>query len=422
MNNEKTKSRRPQKHAFRVTGHILLFLLLFIVAVIFTQALRSPVSYIFFITVCTLPFIEIIYAVIARYAVTASLEYSGERAEKNEPVDIKISIKNRFILPLPFTEAELVLPGEGGVGCVRATVAAPLSPKSSYEYVKSVSFPYKGEYTVGVENIFVTGLFRFFRFKINAAREGRVIVLPRRLRTISLPERYVNETSSSSATQSSGTDNAEINEIKEYVPGDPIRNIHWKLSTKAQELLTKHFGSENGLSTCVIADSGIRYGADDSASPDMNEYCDDAICEICCAVVTAGLYRGRKTSLVYNDDRSGVKKTVRKAFASPSEFDSYLPLFASAGLAPAVPARALLDFTEEGAENDIIYVTSKLNNDTVYSLCDAKNVNRAVTLVLFEPYERLTDGERVKKENEAFIKELFSAGVSTLRLNEKELI
>ena len=40
-----------------------------------------------------------------------------------------------------------------------------------------------------------------------------------------------------------GEDSAEIMGIKEYVPGDPVKNMHWKLSGKTDKLLVKEFGS-----------------------------------------------------------------------------------------------------------------------------------------------------------------------------------
>ena len=42
-----------------------------------------------------------------------------------------------------------------------------------------------------------------------------------------------------SADSRRGNDPGEVRAIREYVPGDPVRNIHWKLSEKTDKLLVK---------------------------------------------------------------------------------------------------------------------------------------------------------------------------------------
>ena len=238
-----------------------------------------------------------------------------------------------------------------------------------------------------------------------------------------MPRRDVNDSAMTASAAVSGTDRAELTEIKEYVPGDPIRNIHWKLSTKVEELMTKHFGAENGLMTCVVADNCKRYELAAGVDADINEFCDDAICEICCYIISSALYDGKKAALIYNDTHKNVGRTEKKRFYGPADFDGFLPYFSSCAPAAPVSAASLADLCEEGADNDIIFVTSKLNAETVSALYGIQSADRAVTLVLFEPYAKLgnsADGQR--KEAETYLRELAAADINIQRITEKELI
>ena len=412
---------KPQKAGFRINGYIIVWVLLLIVGIVFTQALRNSVSYVFIIIVILLPVLDLIYVFIGRASVSAAFSCAKTTAEKNEPVDIGVTIKNRFILPLPFVEAELILPDAGALSSSEHAVAAPLPARGTYAYRESVPFPYKGEYRCGVKNIYVSSLFRFFRVRIGVGREASVIVLPRRLTIEPTRERYVGETSAASNDTISGTDSAEITEIKEYVPGDPMRNIHWKLSGKTQELMTKHFGTENGMNTAVIADAGRYFTDQEKDAPDINEYCGDAVCELALFTAMTELLRGRNSSLIYVDDRKTKGYVIRKKFGSPAELDGFLPYYAAAAQTEPADPRVLLRYPEDGVENDVVFITAKLDADKVNAVCETAAANRAVTLICFMPLSRKSTAAELGRTTEAFLPELYSAGVNVRIVYEEEL-
>ena len=61
------------------------------------------------------------------------------------------------------------------------------------------------------------------------------------------------------SAQKAGNDPGETFRIREYVPGDPIRQIHWKLSEKTGTLMVREFGlpAENRLLLAFLADSSF---------------------------------------------------------------------------------------------------------------------------------------------------------------------
>ena len=203
---------KPQKSRFAVTGFIILWVVLMIVAVVFTQALRNSISFVFIIIVAVIPFFDLAYAFAARASVSVQFSCSTSQAQKNEPVTVKLTVKNKTVVPVPFTEVELILPDADGLRSVSAVVTASLSPLGSYVYDKNVQFPYKGEYACGVKNVYISSLFMFFRFRVEEDKSKSVLILPRRVTIDDIPQRYVNETSAVSAP-TKGADSAEIKAI-----------------------------------------------------------------------------------------------------------------------------------------------------------------------------------------------------------------
>lgn len=83
----------------------------------------------------------------------------------------------------------------------------------------------------------------FFR-KNTAHAAGQLLVRPNAHRlTVRLIESadYLEDSQNYSA-QRPGFDPSEIFRIREYRPGDPIRQIHWKLSEKTQTVFVRDFG------------------------------------------------------------------------------------------------------------------------------------------------------------------------------------
>ena len=186
--------------------------------------------------------------------------------------------------------------------------------------------------------------------------------------------------------------------------------------------MTKHFGAENGYSTCVVSDNAAHYASVPGADIEINDYCDDAVCEICCFIMTNASGDGRKTALIYNDTHRGAERVERKQFDTDGSFDAFLPYYAACTATEPVGAAAMLGCAEDGTDNDLIFVTSRLTADSVADLCGARSVSRAVTVVLFEPYSMLNDPEKIKNETEAYINELASADVNVQRISETELL
>ncbi len=61
--------------------------------------------------------------------------------------------------------------------------------------------------------------------------------------------------SDSESVKTRGAVSGDMIDIKEYVPGDPVRNIHWKLSEKTDRLLVKVLGNPVSDQYLIIMDN-----------------------------------------------------------------------------------------------------------------------------------------------------------------------
>ena len=232
-------------------------------AVVFTQALRSPVSVVLLWFVCTLPIVSFFYALIGRANVGAFVLSDETTAEKLTPVGYEFRVSNYSILPLPFTEAEIFLPTENGVSCESRLIRMSILPRGEYYFKSSVVFRYRGSYRVGVGCIYVSDMLRIFRLRRFVNIYSKIYVMPRRILFAREDDQSPSDTPTDSRV-TDGNESSETNLIREYRGGDPLKHIHWKLSSKMQDLQVNDYKPNSGKNVYIFCDFATLFPEDEN--------------------------------------------------------------------------------------------------------------------------------------------------------------
>jgi len=90
----------------------------------------------------------------------------------------------------------------------------------------------------------VADVFGYYSWKVKSLPESKLLVMPMLLNTqIKInPSRKAALDSDEYSMHYSGSDPSETFAIREYMPGDSLKNIHWKLSQKTDNLLVRELG------------------------------------------------------------------------------------------------------------------------------------------------------------------------------------
>lgn len=67
-----------------------------------------------------------------------------------------------------------------------------------------------------------------------------------------------------------GTDQSEIFDIREYVPGDDIRSIHWKLSCKTDTLILRQASDQSHYQLALLPDLGLVHGEAETSLEELD--------------------------------------------------------------------------------------------------------------------------------------------------------
>ena len=390
-----------RKPRFRLQKNFWIWLLLFLFSIVFTQALISPVSYVLFVFLLLFPLIAGFHLILGIFNIKLYLDSSDTEVTKNAPVDFSLSLSNETALPFPFLEAEITVPSEDAVRCEQILTRLSLVPFGSYSIRRTLSFSYRGSYSIGVSDVYCSDLFRMFRFRISVNIFRDIFVVPKRL---PLPKESGNRETDENTVRTStlhGSDNTEMSDIRDYRPGDSLRSVHWKLSGKTEELQVRQYTRNDKQQMMLFCDTCRRYDPEkDSCDSDINEYVTDGVIEAAVSIVSDNIRNARSTTLFWFDRRveGGIAYCT---VSSEYEFQQIFRMFASCPIEEELrDLNELSRLVEDLSGAEPVFVTGIL--DTEMSACvqhaatalSLSHSSASASVYFYDPYEKLLPAVR----------------------------
>lgn len=129
-----------------------------------------------------------------------------------------------------------------------------------------------GEVRIVCKEAAVRDLLNLFRLRVQKFPEIRMIVYPRKVNLqVELSQMTIGAPKSEGMMQNrKGNDLSEIFDIREYVPGDDIRSIHWKLSSKTENLILREASDPSHYNVVLLPDLGQNLLTEQNAEEIMN--------------------------------------------------------------------------------------------------------------------------------------------------------
>ncbi len=317
------------------TAQALLYPAILAGALIFAQTYRTALSHTVFVFVLILPLGAIFQIGVAALCVRASVRLSQTTVEKKAVVSLFANVTNKGPLPVAFAEVELMLPGERISHSDASRAVMTLLPFSSGQIARGVEFLRRGEYEVGISHVYVYDFTRSVRFRVKVGKTQTVFVLPRRL---SLPSRdaYAEGEGAHVSTPSHDKDCADAFDTRPYAAGDSLKRVHWKLSSKSEDIIVRDGAVPLGVDVLVMCDlepyfggahEGLRTPLEENCE-EIDNVCADAVVEMALAITLREL-RAQNT-VVLSWVEGGEAVSVR--LDSLADYASAFRRLGSAGL------------------------------------------------------------------------------------------
>lgn len=199
----------------------------------------------------------LLLALYLKFHVSIRLSVNSARLSKGEPLKAGAAVINRGFLPAAGITALLVLENRYGEPVQEIPIRCEADAKKEARPQYLLPALYCGKYTLWLEKERISDYLGLFGLRLGGENQMKVQVLPG-LHQIPVEigertRRFPVEGEEYDPHRS-GDDPSEIFQIREYRPGDGIQRIHWKMSAKAGQWMTKEYGLGVGCSVLLLLD------------------------------------------------------------------------------------------------------------------------------------------------------------------------
>ena len=285
------------RHIFKPEFHLLKFVLATVILALCAVPavyIESAVGWLPALSLIYMWLLSFLYGRYLARGIVFGEEAFSEGCIRGSDVEFFVSVKN--ISRLICTDVEVILHISDTLGAVASeeAVRCALSYGEERRIAFTVQFEHVGEYSVGIKRVRLRGLFGILSLVFENKEEHKITVAPRahKLNRLAISDR--SHTESLRAYTRSSIESVDYAGVREYAFGDPIKLIHWKLSSHSGGYMTKLLESHGNNGITIIPGLHTPEYPDETL---MGVY--DAIMETCFSLCLYARESGLDADLVF---------------------------------------------------------------------------------------------------------------------------
>lgn len=230
----------------------IILLLLWILSLVGISFYGGAISYGLFWGITLLPVLSLVYLLFVFMQFRIYQEIGSRIVVSKQPVPYFFVLQNETVYAFAGLSVRL-FSDFSYVTDIETYEEYELLPGDKYTYHTTLICKYRGEYEVGVKDIIITDFFRLFRIRYKNPGAVKAVVYPRIVRKkelesirdiihMSTRETVLNQTVPDVVT-------------RDYVAGDALKRIHFKVSAREQKLKTRTMLGERKQEIMLLYDT-----------------------------------------------------------------------------------------------------------------------------------------------------------------------
>jgi uncharacterized protein (DUF58 family) len=343
-----------------------------------------------------LPALFAVFALLLSLGYLAALKRSLVFAEisdfsncrRETEVGFTVELRNRSPLIFPRLEPVFYISDIFGGDDTLTSQRITLSPREKRGFDFTVRFDHIGSYSAGIKKIVIHDLLGLFSCELKNAKRYRVDVSPKIFDVSNLDIAHTVLTESEKHRAPTTIDGADYIGVREYVWGDPIKTIHWKLSARGETYLTKQFESYGIVGVSVLFDFfSPKYDAETM----MSVF--DAVVESGLSIGYFAEENGMEHEIVYKDFRGETKRVSRGRGEDLSDIIADMPRISHTDGARLGVGLLSEEAGSRYSHGNIVYCTANPTEEIADMLCELKLKRKRPLLIAVIP-EKIADDKK----------------------------
>ena len=185
---------------------------------------------------------------------TLSETMRSDYVSKGEALDYILTLKNNSFLPYLHVQTSF----QADSLCFDVDAAEQyisIGPSGRREIHFQLSAKYRGVYEIGVDRIWLYDFLGLFRFSQKQGRRMQITVMPDMRNVPYLPLDFMAREAEAAKTQMREESYSVVSDLRKYQPMDSFKKIHWKVSAKRNELISKNFQETERQAVILCVDN-----------------------------------------------------------------------------------------------------------------------------------------------------------------------
>jgi len=383
----------------------ILYGFLLVLSVIFANFYGGKMPYMLLFLVLLLPVISMLYTVVLYFLFRYVQLVDRKYVTKGEKINYRFEISNESILCYPFIKVNFY-GNEDFLARQFSSESFFLLPRKKLSFSYEITCSYRGEYMIGMKSVEFEDFMGLFRLVYNIPEPKDIIVLPR----IIYLDRFLMKTNLPSDTQSvlntQYEDLTTISDIRKYSYGDSLKRIHWKLSSKMDELYVKTYHGTSQTAAMFFLDF-----KQIEVPREVRIKLEDNLIEAVVAVIRYCLFNFIPVNMVYY-----MNDIVQMEAKTPSDFETIYKTLAQTRFNQNVAVEDIMELflIDSSKKRDVFIFTANLNYNLYNQLCKVR-VNGYEVSVIYVSSTSLTGKSTPEVEN--ILSSLPDVGITVYRIN-----
>jgi len=238
----------------RLKNIICFFLIIILTAIAFIFY-KNYYLFLFLFSIIIFAFITIILSIITVKTLKLSLNIKQVYTEKNTPIDIEFYISNASPIPLINCCIEFKVYNNFYENSkIQILDFSLLGFLKNQKVILPINSENAGMINIEVLKIKSNDMLNFFGISKKLNIKKSVCIIPEKINIEFDDSNLILNDGSGISKESIDNSGDEFININKFKDGDNIRNIHWKLSVKKNELMVKEFGEDAGDRITIFVD------------------------------------------------------------------------------------------------------------------------------------------------------------------------